>query len=34
MPNAMHSCGTVEMTPIVRVLRKAFQKKWLVKRLR
>ena len=34
MPNAMHSWGTVEMIPMVMVLRKAFQKKLLVKRLR
>ena len=34
MPRAMHSCGTVEMIPIVIVLRKAFQKNWLVNRLR
>ena len=34
MPSAMHSCGTVEMMPIVIVLRNAFQKNLLVNRLR
>ena len=34
MPRAMHSCGTVEMIPIEMVLRKAFQKKSLLSRLR
>ncbi len=34
MPRAMHSWGTVEMIPIVIVLRSAFQKNWLVNRLR
>ena len=34
MPRAMHSCGTVEMIPIVIVFLNAFQKKWFVNRLR
>ncbi len=34
MPSAMHSCGTVEMIPMVIVLAKAFQKNLLVNRLR
>ena len=34
MPSAMHSCGTVEMIPIVIVFLNAFQKNWLVKRFR